>query len=112
MRRSDRLTSADDFRRVYSQGRRASDGALTAHVLSSGEDLAPRVGITATRGLGGAVQRNRAKRRVRAVVRELGDSIRPGSEVVVTATADAVTADFQQLVDNLRTVLDKVGACR
>lgn len=64
------------------------------------------------RGLGGAVQRNRAKRRVREAVRSVRGEIRDGADVVVVATPAALKANFQEMVDSLRRVLLEAGGCR
>ena len=112
MARAGKLTSSADFRRTYAEGKRASAGGLATHVLATTEDRPPRIGVTTVRGLGGAVERNRAKRRVREAVRALREEIRSGSDVVVVASAAAPKVDFQEMVDNLRSALAQAGGCR
>src|SRR6266705_2187988 len=98
MRRADRLTSAADFRRTYAMGRRVSTPAVVAHTLDTGEDRPARIGFSASRGLGGAVRRNRAKRRIRAALRPIRGSLRSGVDAVFVATPDTPAAPFQELV--------------
>jgi ribonuclease P protein component len=112
MGRGERLTSSAEFRRVYSEGARVPHDALTTHVVLTAEERPARVGISATRGLGGSIERNRVKRRLRAVVRELRDEIRPGADVVVTGSRAALSESFQDMVTNLRAALARTGACR
>lgn len=112
MARTGRLTSSADFRRTYAEGKRASSASIAAHVRATNEDRPARIGITAVRGLGGAVQRNRAKRRVREAVRSVRGEIRDGADVVVVATPAALKANFQEMVDSLRRVLLEAGGCR
>jgi ribonuclease P protein component len=110
MRRTGRLTSSADFRRTYSSGRRATSPAVVAHVLDTGESRPARVGISASRGLGGSVERNRAKRRLREAARPLRPSMRAGVDAVFVATAATRSTAFQELVDSLRETATKAGA--
>jgi ribonuclease P protein component len=55
------------------------------------------VGYTASRRIGGAVVRNKAKRRMRAIVHELQDSFVPGYSFVFIATSKTATCDFSFL---------------
>jgi len=72
--KSVRLVKHADFKRVYENGKRQFSGNLTVFFLPrpaerDGGSPGPRVGITVGRALGGAVQRNRIKRRMREAVR-------------------------------------------
>ncbi|MGH2784956.1 MAG: ribonuclease P protein component [Actinomycetota bacterium] len=112
MGRTGRLTSSADFRRTYAQGDRASTKALSAYVLMTAEDRPARVGVTSARGLGGAVERNRVKRRIREAVRAVRGEIREGADVVVVASPSALATSFQEMVDSLRRALAAAGGCR
>ena len=73
------------------------------------DDNAPRVGFTATQKIGGAVERNRAKRRLRAAVRSsLQERARPGFDYVLIARRGTLTRPFGEILDDLGTALDKV----
>src|SRR5579862_615321 len=71
--KSKRLLKHSDFQRVYQNGRRQFTGNMTVfYLLRGSEDRAqsgPRVGLTVGKVLGGAVERNRIKRRMREAVR-------------------------------------------
>ncbi len=66
-----RLLKHADFQRVYQNGRRQFTGNMTVFFLrrQSEVDRGPRVGFTVGKVLGGAVERNRIKRRMREAVR-------------------------------------------
>lgn len=68
--KSKRLLKHADFRRVYESGRRQFTGNMTVFFLRrQSEAEGPRVGLTVGKVLGGAVERNRIKRRMREAVR-------------------------------------------
>ena len=67
--RSGRLLRHSDFERVYKQGRRHFSAHMTVFYLRRAEGEGLRVGFTVGRVLGGAVDRNRIKRRLRESVR-------------------------------------------
>lgn len=80
---------------------------LIMHPLDDGTDSAG-FGITATRKLGGAVVRNRAKRRLRALVRDVfPDHALPGHDHVLIARADSLTLPYAQLRADLGKALSK-----
>ena len=112
MGRVRKLASSADFRRIYAEGRRAATPSVVAHVRPTGADDDPRVGVTAARGLRGAVERNRIKRRVREALRTMGGDLRPGVEVVLVGSGRAGRMDFQDMVDSVRRALSQAGGCR
>ena len=62
-----------------------------------------RVGLTATRKIGNAVTRNRARRRMRALARSyLAPLARAGIDYVLIARYDTVTADWQDMAKGLQ----------
>jgi ribonuclease P protein component len=60
-----------------------------------------RVGFTASRKVGNAVARNRARRRLRAVAREVLDHAEPGNDFVLIARPATLDRDYQALVTDL-----------
>jgi ribonuclease P protein component len=68
-----------------------------------------RFGFTATNGLGGAVIRNRARRRLKEAVRVAGPShAREGYDYVLIAREGAVQRRFAELIKDLERALAKV----
>ena len=75
---------------------------------ADGETL--RVGFTASRKVGGAVQRNRAKRRLRAAAEQvLGSKGRAAHDYVLIARAETVRRPFPLLLDDLDRALQRIG---
>lgn len=80
---------------------RGSTGQSSDHTAQSGVDL--RVGFTVSRKVGNAVKRNRARRRLRAVVDEVMPELgRPGHDYVVIGRGSTLTRDFEDLKSDLR----------
>jgi ribonuclease P protein component len=72
-----------------------------------------RVGFTATRKLGSAVVRNRARRRLREVVRAtLPEVATPGCDYVLIARSGALTRPYQALLGDLRSAMAAIAKGR
>ena len=98
--RSSRLLRHADFERVYKQGQRHFAAHMTVFYLRRAQGDAARVGFTVGRVLGGAVDRNRMKRRLREVVRR---NLPPGVpvDVVFNPKKSLLTAEFTELLDEV-----------
>src|SRR5579872_1830038 len=98
--RTARLLRHSDFERVYKQGRRHFSPSMTVFYLQRQELPATeavsglRVGFTVGRALGGAVQRNRMKRRLREAVRLTMPASAPHEDVVINPKKVLLTAPF------------------
>jgi ribonuclease P protein component len=74
------------------------------------EPSGPRFGFTITKKLGGAVARNRMRRRLKAVVRGLDPGLaRNDFDYVVVARAGALDQPYETLVAGFRTALEHIG---
>ena len=70
----------------------------------------PRLGFTATRKVGNAVRRNRAKRRLRAAAREVLHTVaEPGTDYVLIARPTTPDCDWERLLDDLRAALQRLA---
>jgi ribonuclease P protein component len=77
---------------------------------ADGESLI-RLGFTATRRIGGAVVRNRAKRRLREAARLIAPlHARPGCDYVFLARGGTATRPWARLLDDMRTTLQRLAA--
>jgi ribonuclease P protein component len=95
--KSARVLRSKDFRRVYDHGAKFSGPLFSAFYLRNNEESGAKVGFTCPRKLGGAVVRNRIKRRVREVVRARLNRIGAGWEIVINPRVRAMEAPFPQL---------------
>ena len=99
--RSARLLRHADFERVYKQGRRHFAAHMTVFYLRRQEGEGLRVGFTVGRVLGGAVERNRMKRRLREAVRRQCPGLTAPVDVVINPKKSLLTADFAGLMDEI-----------
>lgn len=99
-----------DFLRAASARRQGTNGFLLQARDRADADPSIRVGFTASKKIGNAVLRNRAKRRLRALVREvLADRARPGWDYVLVARpAATVTRAYADLRSDLEQALQSV----
>jgi ribonuclease P protein component len=94
--RANRITSAGDYKRIVRTGRRRR-GALTLTYGRPHEPGAPlRMGVIVAKNVGGAVVRNRVRRRIKAIGWELARDVQ-GVDVVVRALPPAAAAQFADL---------------
>lgn len=83
--RPNRVIVGEDFRRVVRRGRRTPTALAVYHTLEREASGPARFGIVVSRAVGSAVRRNRLRRRLRAVCRELVDEGLRGVDVVIRA---------------------------
>lgn len=99
--RPERLRSRGDFSEVMRNGRRARHRVLQLVALHTGAP-STRVGLSVGRQVGGAVVRNRLKRRLRMIVQGL--SWQPGFDVVIVARVGADSERFDEIARELATL--------
>ena len=105
-----RLTRRSEFLRAAGRGRKAARPGLVLQALPTGEGAPLRLGFTATKKIGGAVVRNRAKRRLREAARlTLSADAAPGWDLVLIARDATATRPFAQLLGDLRGALRQAG---
>ena len=99
--KSVRILRSKDFRRVYDHGSRYSGpffAAFYARGVDRSTNSGPKVGFTVPRSLGGAVVRNRIRRRVREAVRLRLDQLSPQWEIVFNPRRAAIDSPLPDLI--------------
>ncbi len=85
-----------DFRRAYAKGKTTAGGLLAVYVRPNRLPR-NRLGLTVSVKLGGAVVRNRIRRRLKEAYRLREDSLKQGFDVVLVARSRAATASYGEL---------------
>ncbi|MFZ5908670.1 MAG: ribonuclease P protein component [Chloroflexota bacterium] len=96
MQRKFRLTRSIDFKRVRHTGKSYAH-PLVVLVIHASETPRVRVGVTAGRSVGGAIQRNRSKRLLREAMRPLLPTLSPGWDLVLVARPALLLASFPEI---------------
>lgn len=106
------LKNRADFLRA-ARARKVAMPGLVLQMRARGEDpeteAPPRVGYTASRKVGNAVVRNRARRRLRAAVHDvLAERAWPGRDYVLIARAETARRPFDALCRDLATAIERI----
>jgi ribonuclease P protein component len=101
-----RIRRRDEFSAAIRGGSRTGRTLLTGHLLIEPGTAPPRVGFVVSRAVGGAVVRNKVRRRLRELVRSRLNSLPAGSLLVVRANPRAATARQSELAAELDLVID------
>ena len=99
MKNAQILNDNRDFLRLYKRGRCLAGPCLVTYARRGGAQGRRRVGITATKKVGGAVQRNRAKRVIRAAWREVESTVPGGWDFVFVARTRTAAVPMQRVRD-------------
>ena len=106
MQQECRLRRREDFQRVLSTGRSRADNYLVLK-LSDGTGIQSRIGLVTSKKVGGAVERNRVRRRLREIIRPL--VIKPGADLVIIARSSAGAAPFATLEMSVKGLFKRAG---
>jgi len=90
----ERIRKRPEFERIYSSGSKIHGRLMTLFVMPNGT-ATPRLGVAATRKLGSAVERNRAKRRARDLFRRRKNI--GGLDIVIVPRREMLDAPFSTL---------------
>jgi ribonuclease P protein component len=101
-----RLRRREDFAKVYAKGDRYRGNYLSLRVLFDSNPPLTRIGIVVSKKVSKlAVTRNRFKRQLRAIFRQLLSQLKSGLQIVVTVTTVQSKPSYQELWDDLKNLL-------
>jgi ribonuclease P protein component len=103
-----RLSRSADFDRVFRQGRSHAGRELVLYVFPRGESEVPRLGLSVSRKVGGAVQRNRIKRLLREAFALESSRLPAGTDAVVVARHEANALAEREGLDGIRRALGQL----
>lgn len=104
-RKNEKLRTSREFKRVYDKGRRYNGPLFTLFVLKNNETLS-RFGVTVTKKIGNAVERNRCKRVLREIFRQNKPQLIQPCDLVFNVKKAMLQTPFQQIVEEYLRLLN------
>ena len=108
MKRTVTIKNNCDFRRLYGRGKSFQSPALVSYVMKNRAGIC-RVGITTSKKIGNAVERNRARRVIRAAYRSIEDKICGNYDFVFVARSKTIFTKSDDLALIMLSHLKKAG---
>jgi ribonuclease P protein component len=99
--KSERLARRPQFEKVMAKGRRKRIDTICTLFMLPNDLSTKRLGIIASKKIGNAVIRNRAKRKIREAFRRIKDRINPGMDIVIISGKDLVPLSVCTLEEKL-----------
>jgi len=109
--RPDVLRFKQDFDRLYKRGRSTGDKYVVVFHIANGREYS-RKAFLASKKVGGAVVRNRARRLMKEGFRKIEKEVRTGNDLLFIARKDAATAGCKEVELSMRKALGKSGLLR
>lgn len=108
MKRKNRLTHSNDFKRVRRKGKSYSH-PLAVMIVGKGLEKDSRAGIVVTKSLGGAVQRNHIKRQLREIITSVLPELTEKVDLLFIPREPASRASFHEIQSAVMVLLGKAG---
>lgn len=107
-----RVTRGDDYRRIVRSGRRVGGAFCITHAVLHTPETPARFGFIISKSVGGAVIRNRVRRRLKGIVEQQLQHGFSGADVVFRALPASADASYEQLAHETRRALERVDGFR
>ena len=108
MRNTHALNKNYEFKRLYNKGKSAASGCVVVYCMKNNK-AENRLGITVSTKLGGAVQRNRIRRRLKEIYRIHEHTVHLGYNIVLVARQRSRVAGWNELESSVLHLFGKLG---
>lgn len=109
MQRQYRLAKRKDFSKVYRLGNSAANRQFVVYSMKNPQTVKMRVGVSASKKLGGAVVRNRLRRMIKEIVRLHADHLIPGYDLIIIVRKPAVGMHYKEMEKSLLHALKRAS---
>lgn len=106
--KSKTLKENKDFRRLYYRGQNVASSVLVTYAMKSRYDGC-RIGITTSKRIGGAVERNRSRRVIRAAYSQLEGRMNGNWDIVFVARSKTSRVKMQEVLDDMTAHFVQLG---
>jgi ribonuclease P protein component len=107
--RHNRLKESSDFDNIFKKGRKLSTSLFLLAYVNRGDEKPTRIGVVAGKKVGGAVQRNRAKRIMREASKVVLERLPLKMDMVIIANSNILSLTSAGLADTLRNLIAKIA---
>lgn len=105
MKKQHRLQKNEDFQQVFRLGSSAANRQFVIYQLQKEGQTTVRIGLSVSKKLGNAVQRNLTKRLMKEVLRETAEELKQDRDVVIIARKPVTSMELGEIQKSLRHVL-------
>jgi len=102
------LTKNFEFKRLYNKGKSAASKCVAVYCIRN-RTTKNRIGITVSSKLGGAVKRNRIRRRLKEIYRINEHTLHTGYDIVLVARMRSRYAGWSELESSVLALFEKLG---
>lgn len=102
------LKKNHEFKRLYNKGKSLAAPACVVYCRRNGTNE-NRLGVTVSTKIGGAVVRNRIRRRFKEIYRLSEDRLKPGYDIVIVARKRSRFAGYRELESVFMTLMKKLN---
>lgn len=111
LNRESRIRKGKEYQEVFRKGKRVAGRYIIVFYLENRCCPAKRFGIVTSKKIGGAVTRNRAKRQLREIARNIKEKIKGNYDIVVVARPAIKECLYKNLEKDFLVVMKKAGLC-
>ncbi|SFM12419.1 ribonuclease P protein component [Salibacterium qingdaonense] len=112
MKKAYRIKKNHEFSRIFEKGRSSANRQFVIYVMDNSRNDYYRTGLTVSRKMGNAVTRNRIKRLLREVLRDIDSQIEVGRDYIIIARKPVADMDYAQIKKSLKHVMNVAGVLR
>ena len=110
--RAQRITRKVEYQSIYSKGKSANTALLRIYIVSIISDSKPKLGVSISKKVGKANQRNRLKRTFREIFRLHQYDIKTGTQIVIVAKPGSVKLTYIEIEQMILSLLQKLRVVR